>query len=399
MTNNTGEVPALPAPTLAAMRAALPGVSSATIRAISSEVPGYRGALDTTAQETLAQAVELALSGFLALAADQRDPSAPLAPAQAGAYALGRGEARAGRTLDALLAAYRIGARVAWRGLAGAAASAGLTAEALVPFAELVFAYIDQLSAASVAGHADELAAEDRVRQRHLERLGHGLVVGASPEQLAAEAERARWAPPEALAAVLLPESHADDVLARIDARTLQPIEDVPGLPAGDAVLLVPDPGDRLAGTLTRTLRGAAAVIGPTVPWQQARTSFVRALRARTSLPDAGVVHTDELLAELVVVADPDALADLRARALAPLADLRPGTAQRLAETLRSWLLHRGQRDRIAAELYVHPQTVRYRVGQLRALFGEALDDPRAVLELTIALAVPDPVTGPRTGG
>lgn len=399
MTDNITRTPNFPEPTLAAMQEALPDVSAATIRAISAEVPGYLGALDAAAQATLTQAVELALRGFLALAADERDPSAPQAPAQAGAYALGRGEARAGRSLDSLLAAYRVGARVAWRGMAGAAAAAGLPAEELVPLAELVFAYIDQLSAASVAGHADELAAEDRTRQRHLERLGHGLVAGAPPDHVQAEADRARWTPPETLAAVVLPEANVDDVLARIDPRTLQPVQDSPGLPIGDAVLLVPDPGERLTQTLERALRGAPAVIGPAVPWQRVRDSYTRALRARTSLPVAGLVHTDDVLPELVVAADPEALADLRARALAPLAELRPATADRLAETLRAWLLHRGQRDRVAAALYVHPQTVRYRVGQLRSLFGDALDDPRTVLELTIALALPEPVEGGRSPG
>jgi hypothetical protein len=42
---------------------------------------------------------------------------------------------------------------------------------------------------------------------------------------------------------------------------------------------------------------------------------------------------------------------------------------------------------------------VRYRVGQLRALFGDALDDPRTVLELTIALAVPEPMPNGSEGG
>jgi DNA-binding PucR family transcriptional regulator len=101
------------------------------------------------------------------------------------------------------------------------------------------------------------------------------------------------------------------------------------------------------------------------------------------------VTRTDDVLPELILGADPGALADLRAQALAPLADLPPGTAARLAETLRSWLLNRGRRDEVAAELFVHPQTVRYRMGQVRALFGEALDDPRGVLALTIALAAP----------
>ena len=41
-----------------------------------------------------------------------------------------------------------------------------------------------------------------------------------------------------------------------------------------------------------------------------------------------------------------------------------------------------------AAALFVHPQTVRYRMGQLRELYGKDLEDPRTVLELTIALGM-----------
>jgi hypothetical protein len=72
----------------------------------------------------------------------------------------------------------------------------GLPAATVARFAELVFAYIDQLSAASVAGHTDELATTGRVRARYLERLGQDLLSGASPDVLAASAERADWRPP-----------------------------------------------------------------------------------------------------------------------------------------------------------------------------------------------------------
>jgi len=88
----------------------------------------------------------------------------------------------------------------------------------------------------------------------------------------------------------------------------------------------------------------------------------------------------------LVLDADPQARADLRASVLAPLAELRPATAEKLTETLRSWLLHHGRLDDVAAALFVHPQTVRYRMGQLRELYGDRLDDPAMVLALTVAL-------------
>ena len=84
--------------------------------------------------------------------------------------------------------------------------------------------------------------------------------------------------------------------------------------------------------------------------------------------------------------ADAEALADLRAQVLAPLDDLGPTARHKLTETLRSWLLHQGRREQVATELFVHAQTVRYRMTQLRELYGARLDDPRTVLELTIAL-------------
>jgi hypothetical protein len=47
--------------------------------------------------------------------------------------------------------------------------------------------------------------------------------------------------------------------------------------------------------------------------------------------------------------------------------------------------LHVGRRDVIIESLFVHPQTVRYRMTQLRQLYGDSLDDPNTILELTVA--------------
>ena len=49
-------------------------------------------------------------------------------------------------------------------------------------------------------------------------------------------------------------------------------------------------------------------------------------------------------------------------------------------------LRHQGHRAPIAAELFVHQQTVGYRVAQLKELFGEALDDPEVRFELELVL-------------
>jgi DNA-binding PucR family transcriptional regulator len=65
-------------------------------------------------------------------------------------------------------------------------------------------------------------------------------------------------------------------------------------------------------------------------------------------------------------------------------------SAAKLAETLRSWLRHQGRREDVAAELFIHPQTVRYRMTRLRELYGDRLRDPEWVSSLLIALSAPD---------
>ena len=369
--------------TVAELTRILPRVAEQTVAAIIDDVPSYSDALSGPMGETIRVAVETALGGFVQLAARSQGGRAhePTAVAVDGAYQLGRGEARSGRTVDALLSAYRIGARVSWRELSSAAVRTGVDAGTLVLFAELVFAYIEQLSAASLAGHNDELETTGRVRQRLLERLALHLVDGSSPEAVEAAVARADWTPPRTLTAVVVPESQVRGVLAAVSAETLQATEDVDGV----ALLLVPNVHGRARKSLLRALDGKGAVAGPARPWAQVGESRTRALRVHS----LGLgTDSEEPLAELVLSADPSAYADLQARVLAPLDTLRGSSAEKLTETLRSWLLHHGRRDAVAAELFVHPQTVRYRMGQLREVFGDRLEDPRAILELTLAVGL-----------
>ena len=365
------------------LRAELPAVAEHTVQTLMAEVPEYATAFAGEMGATIREAVRMALGGFLLLATRRAD-SSPLQPARDGAYALGRGEARTGRTVDALLAAYRVGARVAWREMAATAVQRGLASSDVAEFAELVFAYIDELSAASVAGHTDELATSGRVRQQYRERLGQALLSGSPLATVEAMAARADWSPPPELTVVLLPSARTRGLLTLVDVRTLAVPGDLVGAPEVDVLLA---PGRRQS--LLRHLHGVAAVVGPTRAWSDASTSFGRAIRARAVAAGRELVDTERYLTTLVLNADPEALADLRAQALAPLAALKAATAERLAETLRSWLLHQGRREEVAADLHVHPQTVRYRMTQLRDLYGNRLLEPEFVLQLTIALAAP----------
>jgi hypothetical protein len=382
--------------TMERLGAAVTAVADEAVESIIREVPGYTGALSGRMGHVIRGAVQLALGNLLKVArsADDSDPSTPIAQSTAAAYDLGRGEARSGRSMNALLAAYRIGARVCWRGLSDVAVAADVPAATLGRFAELVFAYIDELSAASVAGHGDELATTGRARERYLQQLTDLLVAGSDEGVLSAAASRAGWAPPGTLTAVLLPDGQVSAVIRHLDPRTLHISGDLPGV-EGDAdlaALLVPDTHGVDRVRLAQLLSGREATIGPERPWAQAKVSYDRAVRAvglaRTS--EGAPVDTEERLVALVLRADAHAYRDLRTAALAPLSNVKPEVRRRLEETLRSWLLHHGRRQMVADDLFVHAQTVRYRMGQLRELFGDLLDDPESVLLLTLALAVGD---------
>jgi len=100
-------------------------------------------------------------------------------------------------------------------------------------------------------------------------------------------------------------------------------------------------------------------------------------------------VFADEHLDTIIVHRDERLMRFLREQALQPLDGLPEGARARLIETLTSWLRHMGDRSAIAEELHIHPQTVRYRVAQLRERFGDQLDSPRSRARLFLALVWP----------
>lgn len=367
-----------------ALRAQLPGVAERAVGAIIAEVPSYAGDLAGPMGQTIQQAVQLALGGFVSLVSQGAvTPRTPTAASVRGAYDLGRGEARSGRSMEALLAAYRIGARVSWRELSRTAVEHGVDAGTVATFAEMVWAFIDELSGSSAAGHSDELEASGRVRRQRLERVAHLLLERADADAVRAAMAAAEWEEPHTLTAVVVPADQVRSTLAAADPATLQPAYDL-AADSAPALLLVPDV--RRDALLT-ALSGHDIVVGPTLPVFDVRTSVDRAERALRLHPDLdGVLDADELLAELVVHADPAALAALRERVLAPLKGVRADTAERLVETLRAWLLHQGRREDVAAALFLHPQTVRYRMGKVREVWGESLNDPHVVRDLIVAL-------------
>src|SRR4051812_2142913 len=393
---------AIPADAGKVLRPVLPSLADEIIAAIAREVPDYARAMEGEFGQVVRVAIERALGRFIDLI---EDPSSDDGRGRAAYVDLGRGEMRAGRSLEALLSAYRLGSRLAWRRFVEAGVAGGLDPGAIYALGEAIFAYIDELSAESAEGYAEEQSAAAGERQRLRRRLVRLLAPDppASEETVLAAAAAASWPLPRTVAAlVTAPEAaaagaatpavaaEADALAARLARRVGE--EAIGAGIEGLALVVVPDPGAPARPARLRTAAdGHPAALGPAGPLARAGVSVRRAiatpaLRAAGRLGPEPSARAEEHLPALVIAADPALGAELAEQLLGPLATLPDGPRARLTETLRAWLDRPGQVQAVAAELGVHPQTVRYRIKQLRDLFGERLGDPQAPFQLGLAL-------------
>jgi hypothetical protein len=370
----------LPASIADVLRPVLPEVTDEIIAAVRT-VPAYRRPLEGRFGAGIRAGVQEALTHFLA----EIEASGPVARPDVYS-ALGRGEMRAGRSLDSLLSAYRAGARVAWRRFAAVGVEAGLEPETLYLLAESLFAYIDVLSAESAAGHALEqsaAASEAELRRRRLVRV---LVrePPLEPAAIEAAAVEAGWALPRSLAVLAVNGTDRGPSSLHLPPDSI--VETVDEI----AVAVIPDPdAPGRVGELERAAieAGASAALGTTVDWPDAAVSFSRA-RAALELGNGrpALIVARDRVGELMLRNDPRLASELVAQRLAPLERLSPGSRTRMTQTLRAWLAAQGRIGPMAERLGVHPQTARYRLARLRELFGPALEDPDERFWLELAL-------------
>ncbi|MGZ8633641.1 MAG: PucR family transcriptional regulator [Solirubrobacteraceae bacterium] len=373
---------AVPAEVAGVIGPGLVGVVDDIIAAVREQVPEYGQPLEGEFGRLLREGVTAALHQFVELLG--HDVDLP----EVGIYeAIGRAELRAGRTLDALQSAYRVGARVAWRA-AVAHGEATLEPRVLFAVAEALFAYIDRLADASVAGYAQEQSVREGSAQARRHALVELLVRGPVVDEPATRsaAEHAGWPVPALLAVMAVGESDPVALARRMPQGTIAASLDPVGL------LVVPDPDapDRRP-QLGAALRGQRGVLGPTVSWEQAYYSARRALagwrlHAAGRLGDVPLACADDHLLALALTADERLAGELVAARLRPLATLAPPARRRAEATLVAWLDAHGDVSQAARALHVHPQTVRQRLAALRAAFGPALDDAAARLEIAVAL-------------
>jgi hypothetical protein len=370
----------VPPAVIEALEADLPALEARVLDVLRAEVPIFARPLEGGYGRDVRETTRALLADFVARLSDsERDQAAELDRTRD----YGRREARLGRQLDGLLAAYRVASRVYWREVSELSARLELDRETLTALGEIVFAFFDELSVAAAQGFAEEQARAAGERARRDERL-LGLLLReppTDPATLAAAVEAAGWRPPPRLAAVAVDDDAlGPEVAGRLAAGTL-------AARRGQLLcLVVPTVPDPISG-LRAVLGSCRATLGPDVEWTRAAHSFRRAALALEHLePSEALIVTDERLLDLLIDGAPDLIDDLAEQTLAPLNAIRPAPRARLLLTLRAWLDHQGHQGATAFALGIHQQTVRYRLAQLRDLLGPVMDDADGRLAIQLVL-------------
>ncbi|SRR5579875_6514 len=382
--------PAVGATLAALLRPHVPALIDEMIAAIAEEVPEYDRPLQGTFGRNVRRGTVASIERFLALIAG----ASPVEAEQRQIYVeLGRSELRAGRSLESLLAAYRVGARHTWRRFAAIGHRAGIDSEQLCLLAEALFEYVDALSAESAEGYAQEQSLAAGYRAREREALVQLLMRQPPPSagDLRAQAARAGWSLPSAITplACCAPPALAGRLRRRLPSEHL--------LVARDRMVILigvdlEGPG-RLA-QVAAALHDTPAALGPSAAPAAAGEAIDRAILA-ARLQQSGVIraegifHADEHLLSLILHRDPARAQSFAERTLQPLAELPGASRARLTETLRVWLQHACETTVAARTLHIHPQTLRHRLRRLEQTIGAApLRSPERRLELALALRI-----------
>lgn len=304
---------------------------------------------------------------------------------------LAQGEYLRDRGVNALQSAYRIGARAIWHRFSETAQQADVPPEEMYRFAEVLFTSTEAVSAYSVQAY-EQLQSENLQNLQRRRRRLLELLVSDSEETTKAViwslARQTDWQLPETVACIAVAGSRQQTqrIAPTIHARALADLD------RPDPFVLMPDPQrpGRLE-LLGRALYGLRFAIGPTVPLAEASLSLRMARNALSlarqgAIPDEQHIRCEDHMPELLLFDSDGIMRILARRSFSNLPDLSPGQRERLPQTLLAWLTTGGSVPETAARLMIHPQTVRYRMRQLEAIFGELLHDHDWRFEMQLVL-------------
>ena len=224
--------------------------------------------------------------------------------------------------------------------------------------------------------------------------LVDALLRGDSSDVLASRAAALGWAdtPPVAVVVGRSPGGDITAVLHAVYRAARRARLEVIGGVHGDRLVVVMGGVDdplASAGALASSFGDGPIVVGPAVPSLDQATESARAalagFRAAPAWPGApNPVAADDLLPERALAGDLEARRTLRHDVYGALARAGGG----LLETLDAFFAAGGVLESAARELFVHPNTVRYRLKRVAEVTGLSPLDGRDAFALRVAMTV-----------
>jgi DNA-binding PucR family transcriptional regulator len=258
-----------------------------------------------------------------------------------------------------------------------------------------ILRYSRDLAFAAATAYADAAEARGAWDTRMEANVVDAVVRGDVGPELQSQAAALNWdATAPATVIVGLPHPDridlvSDDVhvIATRNGRTA--LSDVHGTWLVAIVSGQLSPTDRTLGDLLGVFADGPVVIGPSAPTlSAAHHSATEAIAGMNAVAGwAGAprpVAARELLPERALLGDATAIAALDTEVMRPLADAGPA----LTETLDAYLDSGGAIEACARALFVHPNTVRYRLKRIGDFTGRDPTTPRDAYVLRVASTV-----------
>lgn len=259
---------------------------------------------------------------------------------------------------------------------------------------EAVLRYSREIAFAAAQVYAQAAEARGAWDARLESLVVDALLRGEADDSLRSRAAALGWGTHESVVVVVgqapdaEPEVVVDDIRRVARATHLDVLTGVQG---DRLVAILGGASDPVRATrhLVAQFGPGPVVIGPAVPDLLAAglsaAAAIAGLRAAPAWPDAPrPVPADDLLPERALSGDDVARARLVEEVYRPLQEA--GTA--LVETLAAYLEQTGSLEATARALFVHPNTVRYRLRRVSDITGYTPSDPRHAFTLRLGLVL-----------
>jgi hypothetical protein len=297
----------------------------------------------------------------------------------------GEVRARQGITSDDMLHAWRIGVDAVREEARTVALELELGDTVLLEFVEATLRLADTGMLATTKAHREAELEMARHEQHHRANLVRGVLFGTlSPAAIHVQVAAYGLDPAASYCAVRARPT------AEVPARALEAqlgIADAAGPRRGLAALLDGDLAGFVLAPMRDTVRAPVGV-GPPAPLDALEKPFrlaTRALETAVATNRAGIVGIDSLGLAPAVIADGDIGDALMARIVEPVvAQGRTGIA--LLETVTRYLENDLRLEVTAAEMFLHVNTVRYRLRRFEELTDTSLRSVGDLVEIWWAI-------------